>query len=109
MSQAVATFTDDDNGKKLELRVGDSVSLRLRENAATGYRWSLDPLDAATVGVREDAQLDRSGAVGGGGDMQWVMEAKAPGTVQVKLKLGRRWEGDASVKKRFEVTLIIRP
>jgi inhibitor of cysteine peptidase len=109
MAQAVAIFTEADNGKSVELRVGDSVALRLYENAATGYRWSFEQLDPAAVDAREDGYTRQSDAIGSGGDMQWTLEAKAPATTQVKLKLWRSWEGDASVQKRFALTLRIRP
>lgn len=104
----VTTLTQADNGKTVQLRVGDTLALHLHENAATGYRWAFDDLDGKLVDVKE-AYVARSEAVGGGGTMQWTLEAKAPGTTQIRLKRWRRWEGDSSTKERFSVTLIIGP
>lgn len=89
--------------------MGDIVSLRLHENASTGYRWAFDDLDTKVVAAHEGTYLPRGKAVGSGGDVQWTLEAKAPGTAQVRLKLWRRWEGDSSIQKRFAVTLIVHP
>jgi inhibitor of cysteine peptidase len=102
-------LTEADNGKTVEVHVGDAVALRLHENASTGYRWAFDDLDTKLVSAQEGTYLRRTDAVGSGGDMQWTVDAKAPGTAPLRLKLWRQWEGDASIQKRFAVTLIIHP
>ena len=109
MGQAVMTQGDADDGRTVELRVGDTLALQLYENASTGYRWSFEDLDEKIVSAREDGYVRRREAVGGGGTMQWTLEAKAAGTAQIKLRLWRRWEGDASIQKRYALTLIIGP
>jgi inhibitor of cysteine peptidase len=107
MGQAVTVLGDADDGRRVELRVGDRLTLRLDENASTGYRWSFEGLDERLVGVREEGYVRQPDAVGSGGAAQWTLEARAAGTAQVKLRLWRRWEGDASVRKRYTVTLVI--
>lgn len=106
--QATTTLTEADNGSSVEVHVGETVVLRLHENAATGYRWTFEDLDTSVVSVRGDKYLQRTEAVGSGGDTLWTLGATAPGKTQVKLKLWRRWEGDSSIQKRFAVTLVIR-
>ena len=101
--------TETDNGTVAELHVGGEVALRLPENASTGYRWTVEAADADRVDVRRGESLLMSGAVGSGGEMQWIIRAKAAGTAQVRLKLWRHWEGDRSVRGRFELTLRILP
>lgn len=108
MAEPVATLTEADDGKAVDLRVGERVTLHLYENAATGYRWAFDALDAKAIGVHDEGPVRRPEAVGSGGGAQWTLEAKAPGTAEVRLKLWRAWEGDASVQKRFTLTLRIR-
>lgn len=107
--QAAATLTESDNGTTVDLRIGETVALRLHENASSGYRWVFDAQEARLVGVREGPFLRRSGAVGSGGDMQWILEAKAAGEARVSFKLIRQWEGDASCRNQFVVTLRVRP
>lgn len=109
MSQSSVVLTELDAGKTIEARVGDRIELRLRENASTGYRWSFEDLDETILQASEGAFTASTEAVGSGGDVRWILQARAPGTAQVKLKLWRRWEGDRSVQKRFAATLIIRP
>ena len=109
MVQAVTTLAEPDNGRTIELRVGDALVLQLYENAATGYRWSFESLDRKVVTVRGEAYVRRSEAVGGGGHMQWTLTVMASGTTQIKLKRWRQWEGDVSIQDRFAVTLTVRP
>jgi inhibitor of cysteine peptidase len=109
MSQSSVVLTELDAGKTIEARVGDRIELRLRENASTGHRWSFDDLDETVLQASEGAFTASTEAIGSGGDVRWILQARAPGTAQVKLKLWRRWEGEGSVQKRFAVTLKIRP
>jgi inhibitor of cysteine peptidase len=94
------------NGQKIAVRVGDTVQLRLPENASTGYRWSVDAIDDAHVRVEETGFVGADG-VGGGGDACWRLSATAPGDTAVTWKRWRPFEGDRSVVERFAITLHI--
>lgn len=102
-------LTEADNGSVVQVRAGGEVVLRLPENAATGYRWAVEPVDANLVDLREGEYLPASDAAGSGGEMQWVVRAKATGTTRIRLKQWRHWEGERSVRGRFELTLRILP
>ena len=108
MRRPAAILTDADDGSTVALRVGDTFLLQLFENAATGYRWTVETLDRASIGIREFGFLRRSDAVGGGGDVQWMLEAKAPATTGIAFRLARAWGGDAAANRRFCITLVIR-
>jgi predicted secreted protein len=47
-------------------------------------------------------------AVGGGGQRSWTFIAHKAGTDTLQLKLWRAWEGEASITRRFTVTLHVR-
>jgi inhibitor of cysteine peptidase len=100
--------TAADNGRALEVSRGDLVSIRLFENASTGYRWTFDGLDEAKVALRRTEHHPRSDAVGSGGDAGWVLEVKGAGRVEIHLKLWRPWEGDGSIRDRFSIALDVR-
>ncbi len=106
MSQVL---TETDNGTIVESHVGAEVVLRLPENTSTGYRWEVEDIDANLVDVQEGKYLPMSSAVGSSGEAQWVVRVKATGETQIKLKRWRRWEGESSVRERFEFTLRITP
>lgn len=102
-------LTETDNGKIVESHIGSEVVLRLTENAATGYRWGVEAIDESLVEVQEGEYLPLSHAIGSGGEAQWIVRAKATGITTIKLKHWRRWEGEISVRERFEFSLRIVP
>jgi predicted secreted protein len=104
-----SVLTAADNGRTVELPVGDEVALRLPENATTGYRWAIDSADANLVDIKEGQYVSTSEKMGGGGEAQWLIKAKAPGATSMKLKRWRQWEGESSVVERYEITLRISP
>jgi inhibitor of cysteine peptidase len=103
------TLTEADDGKTVELHAGDTLVVRLSENPTAGYRWSFDSLDTQMASAEEDEYVRKSDAVGSGGEAQWTVKAKKPGTTEVKLKLWRHFEGDRSVQKRFSFIMTIKP
>jgi inhibitor of cysteine peptidase len=107
MAGAAVTLTAADNGKVVDVAEGEAIALRLHENAATGYRWEFDGLDRTCVGVEEREHVRQAGAFVASGDAQWLLVPRKPGTVEVRLKRWRRWEGEESVRERFAVTLRI--
>lgn len=101
-----SALTSADNGKTVDMRVGATVVLRLPDNPSTGYVWAVNA-DPAVVQVSEQKHVSTSNRVGGGGEAQWSIQAKAAGTAKVELKRWREWEGEHSVVERYEVTLAI--
>ena len=102
-------ITEADNGATVEAHLGETLALRLPENATTGYRWAIEALNADLVEAREGQYISQSNAVGGGGEATWTLHPKALGTSEIKLKLWRRFEGERSVQQHFGVTLRILP
>jgi len=104
-----SVLTSADNGKTVDLRVGEEATLRLPENPSTGYRWAVDAADPNLVDFEQGNYVSTSNSVGGGGEVQWLIKAKAPGATEAKFKRWRPWEGDGSVVERYAVTLRISP
>ena len=106
---ATITLTRADNGNVVALRVGDRLVLRLEENPATGYRWAMETHDEEVVALQhQEYAPSPPAAVGGGGQRSWTFIAHKAGTDTLQLKLWRAWEGDASIARRFTVTLHVR-
>jgi inhibitor of cysteine peptidase len=100
------TLTHADNGTAVTIRPGEHVVIRLAEHPTTGFRWAVDQGDEAIVALRENTYSPAAGArVGGDGQHVWTFEAQHTGTVQLRFKLWRAWEGDKSVQERFEITI----
>jgi inhibitor of cysteine peptidase len=107
MPQSITTVTEVEDSKTVNIRTGDIIVVRLTENATTGYRWALDGVDSSLIAVDEAQYSNPSSSVGSPGEVTWRIEAKGPGTVEIKLKLWRQWEGEKSVQKRFGISLAI--
>jgi inhibitor of cysteine peptidase len=102
----MASLSLNDDGGSVRLRVGETVAIRLPENASTGYRWSLGDHDGDVVKLVSSEPVYPSGAVGSGGEMVFTFEATHPGKTPIRLVEGRAWE-KGSEAKRFEVEIIV--
>jgi inhibitor of cysteine peptidase len=80
---------------------GETLAVRLREGAATGYLWSVEAADGlALSGNRFVAGAGQPGATG---YREFCFQADAPGRHVLRFKHGREWEGEASRQYSIEV------
>jgi len=112
-------LTAADNGRHLDIIQGCEVQLTLNENASTGYRWSLAPLDPTLLELVSAQALAKPGggagsqvpgvapAVGSPGQVVYRFKALRPGRTVISLGLLRSWEGDRSSINRFRLSLQI--
>ena len=103
------SLAEADNDRTVDLRVGETVRVRLPENATTGYRWTIDRLDDEVVEAVGSEPDYAAGSIGSGGAVTFTFRAKKPGTGDIALKHWRHFEGDASVTNRFRLRLNARP
>jgi inhibitor of cysteine peptidase len=95
---------EQQSGASIELPRGEVLAIRLKENAATGYRWSVDAADG--LQLQEDSSHAGAGnAPGAAGFHEFRFDAAQPGTHDVRLKHWRDWQGEGSVIGRFQVTV----
>jgi inhibitor of cysteine peptidase len=106
------TANDADNGRTIELNVGQSLVLTLGANPTTGYSWVFDDQSSQIV-VREgkptyNADTPGKGLVGGGGVEQWTFRAVKPGTETLRLDYRRPWEQADAPASRVEFPVIVK-
>lgn len=103
---AEVKLTLADQGKSIQVRPGDQIIVRLGENPTTGYGWAVEQLDPDVVTpVGSDYEPASNSGVGGGGERTFTFTAVKAGSSPIQLKLWRKWEGDKSIRQRFEVTI----
>lgn len=103
------SITETENGRTVDIRLGESVRINLPENATSGYRWAIDHFNKSVLEpVAAEPQYQASG-VGSGGLVAFVFKGKKAGSGEVTLKYWRHWEGDASVINRFHIRLHVQP
>jgi inhibitor of cysteine peptidase len=102
-------LSETDNGRTVDIRVGEAVRVTLAENASTGYRWAIDRYDTELVEALEPEPRYPSGAVGSGGEVAFTFKGKKIGAGDIELKHWRHWEGDKSIIGRFRLRLQVQP
>ena len=85
---------------EVSVTVGDTLTLRLAENATTGYVWSLVEQPPGLV-LEVDRSVPAAGtAAGAGGEHLFRWRAEHAGDWQVALRLARAWESGAALEER---------
>lgn len=83
----------NDNGKSINLRLGDSVRVSLPENPSTGYGWKFASVVEPAVRLQSTEYLAGDGTgFGGGGIRNFIFQASEPGHAEIRLELKRPWD-----------------
>lgn len=90
------SLTDDDNGRVLQLQVGDQLQLTLRESRMSGYRWSLLESGEPSLEHAETGTQSNPGIIGQPNLRGWQFTAKQAGLARVVLRQARSWEPPSS-------------
>jgi inhibitor of cysteine peptidase len=104
------TITEDDNGKTIQVALGQSFTIRLGSNPTSGYRWTLPSVDR-TLGYPKESYKASGEQKGSGGEQRFTWSTKSPlnleGTYTISLIYQRPWAETAPPEKRFSVTVRI--
>ena len=78
-------ITEDDNGKSISLKNGETFDLKLKENPSTGYSWELNLSQGLSV-LSDNYTQDPAprGFTGVPGTHLWIIKAVTEGDQQVK-------------------------
>lgn len=97
-----------DNGRRLELRVGQRLMLQLRANPSTGYSWEVVSSGQPVLRqLGEPTYTPDSHMVGAGGQLQYEFRAEQAGTASLKLAYARPWEKGKEPADTFSVTVVV--
>lgn len=93
-------LTKADNGSKVSLKLGDSLSIELESNPSTGYSWQVSGADQSVLAAAGEPQFNLpSGATarpGAPGTQTFVFNAVGKGTTTLSLIYVRPWEKDVT-------------
>ena len=102
------TLTQEDNGKTIEIKTGDSLVVNLDENPTTGYRWAVERGSEDLLNPSGSEFIQNPDAkTGAGGTRVFTFQALKPGKTSLNIKHWRAWQGDSSVTHRFGVEILI--
>lgn len=93
----MVVVTQQQSGTVVDVPADHVLAVRLQENPATGFRWSIEQTDGLTA----EEHVDRSEAPGAAGLREFHFRAAAPGGHRLVLRHWRDWEGESSIIGRF--------
>ena len=105
-------ITENDNGKTIYLKKGDTFSLKLKENPSTDYSWQLSlskglSLLEIVYSPPESSKKGPRLVVGAGGFHSWMIKAVADGRQQVRGIYKRSWEKNTGKEQTFRLNVIV--
>jgi inhibitor of cysteine peptidase len=99
------------DGRKIELHVGETLIVKLPENASTGYRWIIPPQSARKLEKilrEEDQPVPGPGnLIGRPGLRNFYFHALKPGKAQLELYYQRLWETAKPPARKFRLHIRI--
>jgi inhibitor of cysteine peptidase len=97
------TYDESVNGQTIDLAIGQTIEIRLRENPTTGYRWQLMGGDRAVCAMTSDTFKPASGPPGRGGKHSWIFEAVGPGECDIGFRYRRPWGDPEQSERMFQI------
>jgi inhibitor of cysteine peptidase len=102
-----AAYTEADSGSTVRAAVGDELTIRLSENASTGYTWTLRQSSGLKL-LADDLEQPTSSPeiVGAPGTRVFKLEVTGTGTQLVQAAYHRTWEAkDDAGTQEFTLTV----
>jgi inhibitor of cysteine peptidase len=109
-SPTPAKLTSADNGKTIEVKTGDQITIVLAGNPSTGYNWLVKDPDTSMLQQIGEAEFksDNPGLIGSGGTLTLTFKALKAGTTTLSLSYQRPWETDVKPLDTYSVTLTVK-
>jgi inhibitor of cysteine peptidase len=101
---AQGTYTSSDNGKAIEVKSGDTFTVKLDENPTTGYSWNMTAGNGLQV-VNDRYVPEATGLIGSGGYHEWTIKAVKAGTYALSGVYRRPWEPVTGSEQKYSLTV----
>ena len=101
-------FEQKDNGAQVQVERGAKITIELKENPTTGYRWTIGSIDEALLATEGDEFLPPDPkSPGTGGVRRLFFRAKAEGSTVLSLINKRAWQRDDKAISTFNLAIRI--
>lgn len=98
-----------DNGRQIELEIGQTLAISLEGNPSTGYTWEMvESEDSILRQVGEIEFEAESDLVGAPGTQTLRFQAVESGQTELKLVYHRPWETDVEPLETFTLQVTVR-
>ena len=99
---------ESQNGATVNVNRTAGITLRLKENPTTGYRWNLTVTPGLVITNDTYIPSDTTGKLmGSGGTRVWEMNAASPGTQTIHAVYMRSWEPVTGNETAFSMTVVV--
>jgi len=104
-------ITEKDSGKKVALKTGSTLIVKLEARPGTGYSWRISKNDPARLRLQGEARMERpdNDTLDGTDYQVFSFTAASEGNVRLELVYQRPWEKDAPPAKTFAADIEIAP
>jgi inhibitor of cysteine peptidase len=100
-------LTEADDGRSVDLGVGQTLNIALKANPATGYGWETLTLDERVLRLAAAPEFTpESDRLGAPGTQVLRFEVVGPGEADLQLVYRRPWEQDATPANTFSVHIV---
>jgi inhibitor of cysteine peptidase len=101
-------FNEKDNGATVQVQQGAKITIALKENPTTGYRWTISSIDEAFLKSDGDEFLPADQKIpGAGGLRKFFFHANGEGSTRLSLMNKRAWQGDEKAGSTFNLAVRI--
>lgn len=101
-------FNEKDNGGLVQVQSGAKITIELKENPTTGYRWTISSIDQAFLVAEGDEFVPPDQKTrGAGGLRRLFFRAKATGSTALTLINKRAWQSDDKAADSFKLAIRI--
>ncbi|HNX90426.1 MAG TPA: protease inhibitor I42 family protein [Candidatus Omnitrophota bacterium] len=101
-------LTEKDDGRKIRISTGESMSVSLESNPTTGYIWEPAELDGKILKFKKGDFKPSSDLVGAPGRQIFCFKGMLKGKTSLKLIYHRSWEKSVPSAKTFSITVEVR-
>ena len=101
-------FSEKDNGASAQVQRGAKITIELKENPTTGYRWTISSIDEVLLEPEGDEFLPPDQATpGAGGQHRFFFRAKGASSTALILISKRAWQRDDQAIGTFKLRVRI--
>ena len=105
---ATKVVTDDDKGSDVQIKLGDTLEVRLASNPSAGYMWYVHPKSTALLKLTGQTQTDAAEPGVGRPIVQvFTFQPKRAGDGILLLRYVRSWEKPALGEEQFMLHVVI--
>lgn len=101
-------FDQKDNGAQVQVERGAKITIELKENPTTGFRWMIGSIDQAFLAAEGEEFLppDQK-SPGAGGQRRFFFRVKDAGSTTLTLINKRAWQRDDQAAGTYSLAIRI--